>query len=41
MLHILIKNWYITKDQFEKYHDKTKHISMMIYKYIQKNKEKI
>ncbi len=41
MLHILVEKWYIKKDEFEKYYDKTKHISIMLYKYIKKIKERM
>ena len=34
MLYIALKQNYINKEQFDYYQDKTKHISIMIYKYI-------
>lgn len=34
MLHIALKKKYINNNEFEQYYDKTKHISIMIYKYI-------
>lgn len=38
MLHLAYKNDYINKILFDELFDKTKHISIMIYKYIEKLK---